>query len=207
MQAWAGFAQAAAIAFAAIKAADVFAVWRRQRIEERRLHHAEQALTLVYRLQAALEHIRAPMHLPHELSSARQKLENNYEGFNLLPANKQSSLDTTQVILDRITYHKDDWNKLNEIIPVCSAFFGQDVKEQLDIFWRKRNSVQIHAEAYGRGMGPDEAFQKKVMAHIWLGYSEGSDEADPVKVEIEQAVSKLEAALLPILRDEGALSS
>ena len=59
MQAWAGFAQAIVVGFVAWKAADTFNLWRKQKVEERRINSAIEVSSLIYRVRNALSAVRA----------------------------------------------------------------------------------------------------------------------------------------------------
>jgi hypothetical protein len=136
MQAWAGFAQAAAIAFAAWKAADTFRSWRKQKIEERRIEEAERILTLAYRIRSALSGIRSPLMNGFELVSAEERLKKDNSNFETFPANQRKRYTYQQAVYNRIERHSGDWNDLVAIIPVAIALFGQEMEPQLDSLWK-----------------------------------------------------------------------
>jgi hypothetical protein len=200
MQAWAGFAQAAAIAFAAVKAADVFHAWRRQKLEERRIHHAEEILKLFNKIYDGFPYFRNAMHLPHEIKQASDHLKDVVENYELRSRSELSRMETAQVILNRISRFNTEWDKLNDILPAASAFFGDECKVCLDQLWRNRNMVSINAENYARGTGNDDEFRMRVERSIWMMHQDRGREDDPIEAPLLEAKTNLEAILLPVIR-------
>lgn len=202
MQAWAGFAQAGAVVFVAYKGADAFKAWRRQKIEERRMQAAERILTVAYRMRRALSAIRHPMMWSGPLEAAEQKLLDKGYSFAGMSDGEKKKVVHAQAILDRIGGFSTEWDEMLEVTPLAKALFGAALESQLERLMRQRNMVAASAESYADDDGSDPAFTKQIRADIWENLGTRNKSDDKIAAEIAEAISSVEAVLLPILRTE-----
>lgn len=199
MQGWAAIAGVGAVLFAARKAADTFAGYRRQKQEDRRIDAAERILTLAYTLKRNLTAVRSPMSMGDEIWEAEQQLQ-EADWYNDMPVNRQSKARTGQVILRRLAKNKPEWDLIFSTMPVARALFGEHVEAHLQAIWEQVVAVKVSAEMYRDDEGHDPEFTARMERDFWgIG---GPN--DPINPNLDAAVEGLEAELLPIIRAEHA---
>lgn len=200
MQAWAGFAQAGAVAFAAWKAANTFKAWRKQKIEERRLATAENILTVTYKIQRAFSVIRNSVTSEVALEEAERRLLRS--GFQLhdQATDKQKRILESQVIFDRVDQFSVEWDQLSTLAPLSKALFGKKAEEAIESIWREKIAVQVAAENYIVDDETDPVFTMEIRDTIWEDRGKSAGRNDPVKVRLEAAIKKLDDLLLPTIR-------
>ncbi len=203
MQAWAGFAQAGAVVFVAWKGANVFASWRRQKIEERRIDIAERILVAAYRASRALDGIRNPAMFGGETERAEKKLRDDDYPLDAKPDGQRSRIITSQGILNRISDTQAEWDALFEVMPTAAALFGKDLELAIENIIRQKQYVSVYARAYSDNNGNDEQFRKKVERAIWQGVAQAYEEPDEVDVAVAESIAKIEQTLLPVVRADG----
>lgn len=198
MQGWAGVAGAAAVFYAAHKAADTFQSYRRQKHEERRMDAAEAILTLAFKLRRIISSIRSPMTGGGELYEADKVLA-EADWYKTMNENEKRRAQVGQAALQRISKHQADWDRIFEIMPVARALFGQEAENQLQRIWRQITAVSVAAQMYRDDRGIDQEFSEKLRRDLW---EIGGDFAarDEVGREATEAVNALENLLLPVIR-------
>lgn len=200
MQAWAGFAQAGVLAFAAWKAADTFKSWRRQKIEERRIDAAERLLTLAYKLKRAFSIIRSPITDQRAKEDATIALMGAGIDLESLESEKRTRVIESQVVLDRINSFAEEWNDVAILSPTATAFFGDDMDALLKEFWRQKTAVQVAAENYPDDPGDDPQFSRDISTTIWEDRQRIAHDGDKVGMKLANTIAKMEKMLLPIIR-------
>jgi hypothetical protein len=186
------------IAFAAYIGRDTFTDWKRQKQEERRIEIAERVLTLAYRLRYDFQSVRTPLIDQSEFDEAESVLRDDSGVWwdKQSEALKQRAV-TAQVIMNRLSRHHEDWQRIWELKPPALAFFGTTVEEQLDVFWQQYCSLLADAEAYADLGGRDDELSNRASESLFR-QCEGSK----ITQTIDLAVSALEADLLPIVYSE-----
>jgi hypothetical protein len=198
MQAWAGFAGVIAVIYAAKTGAATFQSWLKQRQTERRIHTAERALDVAYRLKRAFDAIRSPGYMGSAGPSAEQQLQANYPGFADLGEDQRGRLIWAQVILTRIHSFQRDWDALFECLPLAKAHFGDGVEAALNQLWQQQAIVNSATMSYGQpNIAPE--FRASMEDRMWDGAG-----ANAVGTAVAAAVTQLEQILLPVLRSEVA---
>ena len=197
MAGWGALAAAAAVIYAANRASNTFRAYRRQKQEDRRIDAAERILTLAYSLKRILTAVRSPMSMGGEIHEAQAQLEEAawYQGMNDA---QKSKARIGQVALRRVQQHKDDWDKITEMMPMARALFGEDTEANLQTFWAQVVAVNVSAEMYRDDNGNDPEFTARMERAFW---SMGVDR-DEIAAHVDEAISGLEAELLPIIRAE-----
>jgi hypothetical protein len=192
-------------AMAVIAAAKIgsarFGDWLRQQQTSRRIDAAERVLTLVYRLKRVFSSIRSPGVFGAEASRAEQRLQDVYAGFANMNPDQKRRLVTCQVVLSRLGSHESEWTELFECLPIAKAHFGAAVEEELERLWQQNVAVQVAAQEYGDGdLSPDQ--RREFEADLWEGFGGARLDRDRVKAELESAMARIEASLLPLLRSD-----
>jgi hypothetical protein len=200
---------AGAVIYAAHKGADTFKEWRKQKHHERCMAVAEDVLTLAYKLKRAFEGIRSPAIFAGEMSEVVRKLKDT----GMIPedaTDANMSLTTAQAALSRVESNRHLFDALLEKIPVAKAIFGDDVANAMDVFWAQRAKVVSAAQSYARDQEPLPTGTKVWQRHLErrgrlegiLWSVGGADEVDDFAADLDNATARLEAALLPIIRNK-----
>lgn len=189
-------AGALAVAYAAHKGSDTFKQWRAQKTEQRRIDLAEEVLTKAYDFQRTIRMLRSPATYVYEAEEAIKSLEEEYEGFRSLHDGKKRSLETAQVILHRAMKYKETFQAVSDLMPVSKAVFGDAVFSELDSLWRCMARVRAAAQTYGNAADDGGELRRKMESVFW----EGASDPDEVANQIADAIQRLDAHLLPVLR-------
>lgn len=199
---------AGAVIYAARKGADTFKQWRKQKHHERCMIVAEEVLTLAYKLKRAFQAIRSPAIFGGEMAQLTQTLRDS--GAIRQDEEPGQLLTTAQAALFRVDQHRQLFETLLDKMPVAKAIFGDEVADLMDTFWRQRGKVVASAQSYARytrdlpidsdAYRRQEERRTRLEAVLWDGGA--ADDVDQFAVDVDQAVSRLEAKLLPIIRDD-----
>ena len=200
MQAWAGFAGAGAVAFAAVKGSNAFSVWRRQKIEERRIEAAERILALAYRLSRAISSIRHPMMWVGPLNEAEKRLREKGTELDHMPDERRRRIIHAQAVFDRINSFKNEWDEVAEATPVAKALFNDDVEQALSKIWRQSHVVAAAAEGYVDDDGTDDDFSKRIRGDLWEALGSVGKDSDEISKTISECVQMIEIELVPVIR-------
>jgi hypothetical protein len=208
MQAWAGFAGAAAVAFAAKVGSNTYKTWLKQMQTERSLHAAEQVLTVVYKARSAIENVRAAFMPGYELDAAERKLtEGLGDQLKSVSDAQRQKLITAQAILLRIARYNETWDELPASMALAFAFLGANVEASLKLLYQQVIIIQAAAETYGKhreieGNAEDRDFVIGLRRDMWGAWG---DDKDRVGDAVAKAVADIEAVVRPILRSEAAV--
>ena len=197
---------AGAVIYAAHKGADTFNEWRRQKHHERCISLAEEILTLTYKLKRAFEGIRSPAIFAGEMSEIAEKLRES--GLIDREEEPDQLLTTAQAALSRTDFHRGLFDRLLDNIPVAKAIFGDQVADQMNVFWSLRVRITTAAHSYVRDRrslpaGSDRQLRQQERRErneniLWAGGDENG--IDQFEVDLVGAIAHLERFLLPILR-------
>lgn len=202
MQAWAGFAGAGAVAYAAYVGGKTYNTWLLQKQTERQLHAAEQVLTAVYKVRSALENVRGNFMPAFELEEAERKLDEAHDDeFTSLDLQERDKLITSQAMLMRISRYNTVWDELPANMALAFAFLDTGVEASLKLLLRQVVIVQSSAETYGKyyerdGNQEDREFILGLRRDLWGA----GDEGDRVGASVSKAVADIEAVVRPLLR-------
>ena len=186
---------AIAIAFAAYIGRNTFSDWKRQKQEERRLEIAERTLTLAYRLRYDFHSVRSPLMDQYELDEAESVLrQDSGDWWDQQSEALKQRARTAQAIMNRLSRHRDDWQKIWELKPLALAFFGSAAEQHLDIFWQQYRSLLDDAESYADLAGLDNDSSKVARETLFRQCEESR-----ITQTIDAAVLALESELLPIV--------
>jgi len=199
MQAWAGFAGAAAVFYAAHKGAASFEEWLRQRQTERKIAAAERIMTFIYKARRAFQSIRNPGSLGYENDAAEAKLKDTVKDFAELDGGKRSRMITAQVVYDRLNAAKDIWAELFECLPIARAFFGEGCERHVHALWEARAQISTSAQMYA-GYDPVDGKRDRYENAFWEILDEG--EPGSVSALIKDSVAYMERNVLPSISGE-----
>lgn len=144
---WGTIAGAGAVAYAAHRAADTLASWKKQRIAERRLDHAERTLAATYKVREAIDQIRSPLIHGVELERAKAELTEDPKWLDSLDEQKRKRLFTGQVYVMRIRDTVEAWNDLQAVLPLAKALFDDKLEEALGKLLHVRWLIRVDADS------------------------------------------------------------
>jgi len=198
MQAWAGFAGAGAVVWVARLGASSFELWLKQQQTQRKISAGERILTVVYRAKDAIDAMRSPMQIGHEISAAEKRLLQSYEGFDHLSDAQKRKVTTAQVVLDRANAHNEIWAELFACLPLARAFFGKEMDENIRQIWKQRARVLVSSES-AVDVPDDHEFLTQCKDDIWEGWAEAGGRPDRVAKALADAVGVAESRILPVI--------
>ena len=172
----AGFALTTVIAFAGFR---TFGRWRREKLEEKRIEVAIEALALAYKSRHVFEMIRSPLIQEYEWREMPEGWAKD--------GDKRRRVGAYWAILHCITLNKDFFDEVWELQPRCMSLFGPEVEETFMQLHRARRNVEVAAqmlaedaaqEYAGRPPNNDNLY-KQLRADI-SGHSTAAEEGDRI---------------------------
>lgn len=193
---WGSLAGAAAIIWAANKAADTLDEWKEKRATEREEDHAQECLVAVFEVTEALESVRAPLLHGSELARAEQDLASDPRWDDLTEQERGRHI-TGQVYINRMKYFEDRFDRLSNCIPLARALFGEAVSSAIAVLHRQQWIIRVEVESQidDRGENPDFTIQLRNNLNDWKCAGDGK-----VSQAIRESVKAVEDQLLPVLR-------
>jgi hypothetical protein len=194
---------AGAVVWAAIKGANTFDAWRRQKLAERKQDQAERILTAAYKGRRALGYVRGVMMWAHELHAAEEEMKVK-EGWAGQAEGRQERLVTAQALYNRINRTKDERDALDQCLPMARALFSEELEQAIDKLNNQFWIVQVDVDSYvDDENSTDAAFTQKIRRGMYaIKPPEG--EVNEVTDAMEASVSTIERICLPVLRLEGS---
>ena len=193
---------AAAVLVAAILGSNAFATYRRQKLLERQIEHADSALTSAYKLNMALSTIRSPMSTAGDLVESERALDQ--ENLARMTDDRRRLMIQANVFFTRANKFTPDFDKAIQSLPFVKAYLGNSAFDALSSIIRAKQTVLVYANAYSDDRGNNPDFRRKIEEHIWEGFGNHGDKpgGDPIQRTVNEAIAILEKIALPILRLE-----
>ena len=195
---WGSLAGAAAVAYAAHRAADTIGKWRRQKLTERKFDHAEAILAATYRAKDAMEVLRSPLVSGYELRQAEDELKSSDEWKPSNEVERQRHVHA-QALLRRMRSTEDDWESLQDTLPLAKALFSVELEQAIEELHRQRWIFRTYVDARAEDQGEDKEWSKKIRAN--LHQSRGTLGDDEISKAIGTSIAAIEETCLPVLRD------
>ena len=167
-----------------------FSKWKREKIEERRIDIALEALALAYEADFIFESIRSPMSFEGEWSEMKGVDD---------PERKRAA-GPFFAILKRVEYHKDYFERAWKMQPRFMAVFGKDAAEIFTKLQQARRKIEVSAEMLMRAAARgepyrDAQFQQRLENDIW-NIEADRDEIGP---KVDEFVTGVETHCLPVV--------
>lgn len=182
-----GFIMTLGIATAGFRS---FAKWKREKIEERRIDIALEALALAYEANFIFDSIRSPMSFEGEWSEMK----------GIDDPEKQRAAGPFFATLKRVEYHKDYFDRVWKMQPRFMAVFG---KEAADIYMEVHQACRkievsagmlMRAEARGEPYR-DAEFAERLKNDIW----NVDQDRDEIRTKVNKFVAEVEKHCLPVV--------
>jgi len=170
--------------------------WKREKIEEKRIDTAIDALALVHEGKFIFDHIRSEMSFPYEYKD--------------MPEGYGSEVDRNArgpfyAILKRIDAHKEFFERAWKIQVRCTALFGPHVEEIFLLMHRARREIEVSAEMLLRDPRPSVETPQNLQtwdrfrADVWPTYGSMASGGDRVGQKLSDFRAKMEDLCRPII--------
>jgi hypothetical protein len=177
-----------------------FGRWKREKIEEKRIDTALEALALVYEAKFIFESIWSPGSYSYE-----------YESMPAFPGDnedRRAERGPFYAALKRIEAHKDFFERAWKVQTRCTALFGTGIEETFLLMHRARREIEVSAEMLMRDPRPQLNSQdnqntwNSFRADVWPAYGKLSPDGDKVGGKLELFRKDMEALCRPIIDRE-----
>jgi hypothetical protein len=191
-----GFAITVAIAIGGFR---TFERWKREKIEEKRIDTAIEALALVYESKFIFDFIRGPMSYANEWEKMPE--------FSGDTPQKRQQRGPFYATLKRIEAHKDFFDRAWIMQVRCAALFGPELEETFLLLQRARREVEVSAQMLYEDPFPqnnDEDNRKtwsEWRAVVW-GHGSKKEGGDDAGRMLKQFRSEIEAVCRPVVDRE-----
>lgn len=185
----------------AIMARSTFSDWKKQKITERRLVHAEDILAAAYRVRSDLKACRSRFMSAYETDNAKEHLK-TVEGFLDVSDERQEKLARAQAYYNRINNAKEDREALYRVVPFAKAHWGEELEGALLELDRQFWLIRCNADEMV-DQDKDTPKEDRVRVNQALGADDRSTD-DPISKATIDCIATIEKICLPVLRFEEA---
>ncbi len=112
-----------------------FGKWKREKLEERRMETAFQALKLAYQSTFVFEHIRSPLIEGYEWAEMPVRAGDD--------ENKRSRRGSYYSVMKRVEANKDFFKAAWDIQPACMAIFGAEIQDAFLGLHKARRQIEV----------------------------------------------------------------
>jgi hypothetical protein len=181
-----------------------FGRWKKEKIEEKRIETAIEALALVYESKFIFDHIRSEMSFGYEWKDMPDSCGTEEQ---------RNARGAFYAILKRIDANKDFFERAWKMQVRCTALFGPEVEEIFLLMQRARREIEVSA---GMLLGdPEPTFKSqdnletwnRFRADVWPAYGKVAKGGDQVGQKLSEFKTKMENLSRPIIdREYGKMS-
>jgi hypothetical protein len=174
-----------------------FGRWRREKIEEKRIDAAVDALVLIREAKWVFENIRSPMSFDYEWKDMPK------------PAGEEDAMRRTKgsyfAILKRLEFHREFFDRAWKLPIRCGALFGQRAEDALLLLQKARREVEVSAGMLVRDPVPEVATEankktwEKFRTDVWDGYGQVHGTRDTVAEKLQECNDAIERICRPVL--------
>lgn len=173
-----------------------FGRWRKEKIEEKRIDTAIEALALVYESKFVFDAIRSEMSYPYEWKD----MPTDYG-----TEDQRNARGPFYAILKRIDVHRDFFERAWKIQVRCTALLGPEVEEAFLLMHRARRQIEVSAEMLLHDPQPSLKSQDNLetwdqfRADVWPAYGRKAKGGDKVGQRLSDFKTKMEDLCRPII--------
>jgi hypothetical protein len=184
------------IAFQGVR---TFGKWRREKIGEKRIEVAVDALAAAYKSKDVFEHIRAPLSRGYEYLDMPQVAGES--------ESERSGRASLFVVRRRIEQNKDFFDHVWELQPKFMAIFGRDTENIFLFLHKARRDIEVACEILEWMKEPervpgDRELWVQLRRDIWSSTGATAKEGDRVGEKLEVFRTRIEALCRPIVDRE-----
>lgn len=176
-----------------------FGRWKKEKIEEKRIETAIEALALAYESKFIFDHIRSPMSFGYEWKD----MPDSYG-----TEEQRNARGPFYAILKRIEANKDFFERAWKMEVRCTALFGPKVEEIFLLMQRARREIEVSAGMLLREPEPSVKSRNNLetwdrfRADIWAEYGDRAKGGDKVGQKLSEFKTKMENLCRPIIDRE-----
>lgn len=194
----AGLLLTASIAFFGFR---TFGRWKREKLEERRIEVAFDALSLAYETKFVFKHIRGPMAHGYEWADMPKN-----EGESEDKRNRRGAFYAS---LKRIEQNKEFFDRVWHIQPKCMVVFGGQIEDTFLKLHQARRHIEVAAQMLAEEVNDpirteDQATRelyRQLRRDLW-DHGDHQKDKDEVGKFLREFEDELEAAARPIVDQE-----
>lgn len=112
--------------------------WKREKLEEKKIEIAFEALSLAYEAKYVFEHIRSPMAHSHEWEDMPERPGDSEA--------KRNTRGSFYAVRKRVIGQKDYFERLFKLQPRLMAVFGSKTEEVFMLAHKARREIEVSAE-------------------------------------------------------------
>ena len=198
---WGAIGGAVAVLIAAGVARNTFDDWKKQKVTERLLDHAEKIVTSAYQAKYALQAVRSFIMWGHENERAKEQLmETAY--YNSQPQQKQKRMEYAQAYRNRIREQAEVRGNLLDLMVFAKAHWDDELEQALGDLAQKFWIIQCSADEW-QDTEPNEHNGDDIsrMRAVFVTEAGGADSV--MNLNIANAIATIERKCLPVLRIGG----
>jgi hypothetical protein len=191
-----GFAVTISIAYGGFR---TFERWKLEKIEEKRIDTAIEALALAYESKFIFDHIRGAMSYSTEWEQMPQEAGNSEQS--------RQSRGPFYAVLKRIEGQKEFFDRAWKLQVRCAALFGPSLEDTFLLLQKARREVEVSAgmlyrDPYPQHNSPDNlATWAEWRSNVWKAGSKKAG-GDDVTRQHTQFLAEIEAACRPTVDRE-----
>jgi hypothetical protein len=166
-----------------------FGRWKKEKIEEKRIETAIEALALVYESKFIFDHIRSAMSFGYEWND----MPNSYG-----TEEQRNTRGPFYAILKRIEASKDFFERAWKMQVRCTALFGPKVEEIFLLMQRARREIEVSAGMLLQDPEPTLKSQDNLetwnqfRADVWPAYGKLAKRGDQVGQKLSEFKKEME---------------
>lgn len=174
--------------------------WKREKIEEKRIDAALDALAYVYESKFVFDTIRASMSMGYEWEKMPK--------FSGDTDDKRAQRGPFYATLRRIEVMKDFFDRGWKLQSRCAAIFGPEMEETFLLVQKARREIEVAAEMLYRDPHPavdtldNRDTWNALHAAVWPVYGKFAKDGDTVGKKLNQFRSEVESACRPVIDRE-----
>lgn len=174
-----------------------FERWRREKIEEKRIDTALDALVLIRESKWVFDNIRSVMTFEYEWKDMPEKAGED-DG-------ERRRRGSFYAILKRIEFHREFFDRAYKLQVKAGALFGQPAEDALLLLQKTRREVEVSAGMLVRDPVPQVRNEnnlrtwEKFQSDVWAGYGEAMGVRDTVAEKLNECAAAVEAIFRPAI--------
>jgi hypothetical protein len=186
-----------AIAFQGLR---TFGRWRREKIEEKRIEVAIDALAAAYKSKHVFEYVRGRLTQDHEYQDMPEVAGE--------PERERKQRGTLFAVRRRIERNKDFFDHVWELQPKFMAIFGRDTEDIFLLLHTARRDIEVACEMLEWMKEPEASIPAErdlwvqLRRDIWSSTGEAAKEEDQVGTKLEEFRTRIEALCRPLIDRE-----
>jgi hypothetical protein len=174
--------------------------WRREKIEEKRIEVAIDALAAAYKSKFVFEYIRGAFIPAHEFQDMPERAGES--------DSDRGRREGTYAVLKRIERNQDFFDHVWELQPKFMAVFGEKTGEIFDLLHAARRDIQVACDMVAWMTEPERDNKEEwelliqLRQDIWSSTGKKAKEGDRVGKKLEDFRTRIETLCRPIVDRE-----